>query len=79
VTRSVNLAPNSEHYIADSLDYEADRGQEKGNSNEEEADDRVYLEAWACVCDGLEDNKIQELDLSIQPARLMLAKVCPSL
>ena len=76
---ALDQAANVLANLADSLDHEADRGWEKGNSDEEEADDQVYLKAWACVCDGLEDNKIQELDLSIQPARSMLVKVCPSL
>ena len=76
---ALDQAANALADLTGNLDHEADRGQEKGNSDEEEADDQVYLEVWACICDGLEDNRIQELDLSIQPARSILAKVCPSL
>jgi len=64
--------------LADNLDHDAGRGREKGKSDKEAADDQEYSEAWASVCNDLEDDQIQELDLSIQPARSMLAKVCPS-
>jgi hypothetical protein len=77
-SRALDRAANALADLADNLDNDAGRGREKGKSDEEEADDQVYLEAWASVCDGLADNKIQELDLSVQPARSMLAKVCPS-
>ena len=64
---------------ADDIDHEADRGQQEGNYNKKKADNKDYSEMWAHVCDSLADNKIQELELSVQPARSMLAKVCPSL
>jgi hypothetical protein len=76
---ALDRAANALADLADNLDHEADGGREKGNNDEEEADNNEYLEAWARICDGLADNKIQELNLSVQPARSMLAKVCPPL
>jgi len=64
--------------LTNNLDHDAGRGWEKGKSDEEVIDDQEYTEAWASVCNGLVDNQLQELNLSIQPARSMLVKVCPS-
>ena len=61
---TLDHAANALADLADNLDHDVDRGQDKGNSDEEE-DHQVYLEVWASVCDGLGDNKIQELDLSV--------------
>jgi len=71
---AVNVLAN----LTDNLDHDAGRGWEKGKSDEEVIDDQEYTEAWASVCDSLADDQLQELDLSIQLARSMLAKVCPS-
>ncbi len=76
---SLDHAANALADLADNVDYEADRGWQEANHDKEEADDKEYSKVWACVCNGLVDNKIQELELSIQLARLMLVKVCPSL
>jgi len=65
--------------LADNIDHNADMGWEKANDNEEEEDHQQYLEAWTNICDSLADNKIKELQLSVQLARSMLAKVCLSL
>jgi len=74
---ALDCAANALAELDNNLDHDVD-SQDKGNSDEEE-DHQVYLEAWANVRDGLADNKIQELNLSVQLARSMLAKVCPSL
>jgi len=76
---ALNRTANALADLADNIDYGTGRERERANNNEEEADQTEYLEAWASICDGLADNKIQELELSVQPARSMLAKVCPSL
>jgi hypothetical protein len=76
---ALDRAANALADLADNIDHGTGRERERANNDEEEADQTEYLEAWASVCDGLADNKIQELELSIQPARSMLAKVCPSL
>ena len=73
---ALDYAANALAELADNLDHDVG-SRDKDNSKEEE-DYQVYLEVWASVCNGLADNKIQELDLSVQPARSMLAKVCPS-
>jgi hypothetical protein len=65
--------------LVDGIDHEAGRGQEKGNNDKEEADNNKYSEAWACISKGLVDNKLEELNLSIQPGRSILAKVCHNL
>ena len=75
---ALDHAVNALAELTDNLDHDAGRGREKGKSDEEVIDDQEYSEAWASVCDGLEDDQLQELDLSVQPARSMLAKVCPS-
>jgi hypothetical protein len=62
---SLDHAANALTDVADNIEHEADRGRQEGNHNEEEAADKEYLEVWARVCDGLVDNKIQELELSI--------------
>jgi hypothetical protein len=77
--KALNHAANALADLADNIDHRTGRERERANNNEEEADQTEYLEVWASVCDGLADNKIQELKLSVQPARSMLAKVCPSL
>jgi len=76
---ALDRAANALANLADNIDREGDGEREKGRNDEEEADNQEYLEAWGCICDGLADNKIQELHLSVQPARSMLAKVCPAL
>ena len=76
---ALDRAANALADLADNIDHGTGRERERANNDEEEADQTEYLEAWASVCDGLADNKIQELELSVQPARSMLAKVCPSL
>ena len=76
---ALDHAVNALADLTDNLDHDAGRGWEKGKSDEEVINDQEYSEAWASVCDGLEDDQLQELDLSVQPARSMLAKVCPSL
>ena len=76
---ALDRAANALADLADNIDHGTGRERERANNDEEEADQTEYLEAWASICDGLADNKIQELELSVQPARSMLAKVCPSL
>jgi hypothetical protein len=76
---ALDRAANALADLADNIDHGTGRERERANNDEEEADQTEYLEVWASVCDGLVDNKIQELELSVQPARSMLAKVCPSL
>ena len=77
---ALDCAANALADLADNIDHEAaGRERERANNDEEEADQTEYLEAWASVCDGLADNKIKLLESSVQPARSMLAKVCPSL
>jgi hypothetical protein len=76
---ALDCMPNALADLADGIDPEAGRGREKGNNNEEEADDNEYSEAWACISEGLVDNKLEELNLSIQLGRSMLVKVCHNL
>jgi hypothetical protein len=76
---ALDYAANTLADLANNIDHGTGREWERANNDEEEADQTEYLEVWASVCDGLADNKIQELKLSVQPARSMLAKVCPSL
>ena len=76
---SLDCAANVLADLANNIDHKADRGRQKGNHNKEKADDKKYSKAWAYICNSLADNKIQELKLSIQLARPILAKVCPSL
>jgi hypothetical protein len=76
---SINHAANALVDLADNIEHEADRGWQEGNHDEEEAADKEYSEVWAHICNSLADNKIHKLELSIQPARSMLVKVCPSL
>ena len=75
---ALDHAVNALADLTDNLDHDAGRGREKGKSDKEVINDQEYSEAWASICDGLEDDQLQELDLSVQPARSMLAKVCPS-
>ena len=75
---ALDHAVNALADLADNLDHDEGRGQEKGKSDKEVTDNQVYSEVWASVCDSLEDDQKQELELSVQPARSMLAKVCPS-
>ena len=75
---ALDHAVNALADLADNVDHDAGRGREKGKSDKEVADDQEYSEVWASVCNNLADDQIQELDLSIQPARSMLAKVCPT-
>jgi hypothetical protein len=79
-TNDWNALDHADNVLAElnnNLNHDVD-SRDKGNSDEEE-DHQVYLEAWANVHNGLADNKIQELNLSIQLARSMLVKVCLSL
>jgi len=76
---TLDHAANALANLAENIDHDADMGWEKANNDEEEEDQQEYLEVWSNLCDGLADNKIEELQLSVQPARSMLAKVCLSL
>ncbi len=42
---SLNHAANALANLANNIDHEAARGREEGNHNEEEADNKEYLEA----------------------------------
>ncbi len=77
--KALDHAANALVDLADNINYKAGREQERGNNDKKQAHYKEYLEVWASICDGLADNKIQELKLSVHLARSMLGKVCPSL
>jgi hypothetical protein len=63
--------------IAEGLDNKEQEEYEKQEQNDNDTDDQP-LDAWMTFHDGLTDQEREDINLSIQPVRLMLTKVCCS-
>ena len=61
--------------LAMELDIEDQSSGETQEMEDEEEDDEP-LDSWVDFCEGLNEAELRELDVSIQPMRMMLIKVC---
>ena len=57
------------------LDFEEQLAQESQDVGDDDDDDQP-LDSWVDFHDGLMEEEVEDLDVSIQPVRLMLSKVC---
>ena len=73
--KDLDMAAQAFADLTKELDFEEQSAQESQEVGDDDNKDQP-LDSWVNFCDGLMEEEPEDLDVSIQPVRLMLSKVC---